>query len=114
MVTGNTKRIVVIRDISSNFIEEAILVLKCDPEAQLECVQPVKLQNKGKIRNEFILKEAEAIINGYIKENRLHIVPERYRKKSRFFQKRTIISFIINILLICSIALLIFMAGRLF
>lgn len=113
MVTGDTKRIVVIRDISSNLIEEAILVLKCDPGSQADSVEPVKLQNKGRIRNEFILKEAEALINSYIKENRLHIVPERRKKKTGFVQRKTLISFIINLLLIGSIGLLIFMAGRL-
>lgn len=114
MVTGDTKRIVVIRDISSNLIEEAILVLKCDPGAQTENVQPVKLQIKGRIKNESLLREAEAIINNYIKENGLHVIPERCRRKSGIFNRKNIISFIINTLLIFSVALLIFMAGRLF
>ena len=114
MVTGNTKRIVVIKDISSNLIEEAILILKCDPGSQAGSGQPITLKNKGRIKNEFILKEAEALINNYISENRLHIVPDRRGKKMRFIQRKSLISFIINLLLLGSIGLLIFMAGRLF
>lgn len=114
MVTGDTKRIVVIRDISSNLIEEAILILKCDPGSQGDDAQPVILKNKGRVRNEFILKEAESLINNYIRENRLHIVPDRRGKKIRSIQRKSFISFIINLLLIGSIGLLIFMAGRLF
>ena len=114
MVTGDTKRIVVIRDISSNLIEEAILILRSDPGSQGDNQQPVILKNKGRVRNEFILKEAESLINNYIRENRLHIVPDRRGKKMRFIQRKSLISFIINLLLVGSIGLLIFMAGRLF
>ncbi|NJD03781.1 MAG: hypothetical protein FIA99_14555 [Ruminiclostridium sp.] len=114
MVTGDTKKIVVIRDISSNLIEEAILILKCDPGSQNDIGQPVTLKKNGRIRNEFILKEAESLINNYIRENRLHIIPDRHGKKMKFIQRKSLIGFIINLLLAGSIGLLIFMAGRLF
>ncbi len=114
MVTGDTKRIVVIKDISSNLIEEAILILKCDPGSQGDNGQPVVLTNKGRVKNEFILKEAESLINNYIKDNRMHVVPDRHGKKMKFLQRKSLISFIINTLLIGSIGLLIFLAGRLF
>ncbi len=114
MVTGDTKRIVVIKDISSNLIEEAILILKCDPGSQGDNGQPVVLTGKGRIKNEFILKEAEALINNYIRENRLHVLRDRHGKKPGFLRRKSLVNFIINFLMIGSIGLLIFMAGRLF
>lgn len=114
MVTGDTKRIVVIRNISSNLIEEAILILKCDPGSLVGSGPPVTLKSKGGVKNEFILKEAEMLINNYIRENRLHIVPDRRGTKMRFIQRKSLISFIINLLMLGSIGLLIFMAGKLF
>ncbi len=113
MVTSDSKRIVVIKNISSNLIEEAILILKSDPGSQPG--NTVVLKNKGRIRNEFLLKEAEALINNYVRENRLQIASGKHgNRKMRFLQRKSLVSFIINLLLIGSIGLLIFMAGRLF
>lgn len=114
MVTGDTKRIVVIKNISSNLIEEAILILRCDCISQDGAGISAVPNNKGRIKNEFILKEAETLINNYIRENRLHVVPDRRGNNNNFIQKRSLINFFINLLMFGSIGLLIFMAGRLF
>ncbi|NMB32820.1 MAG: hypothetical protein GX992_01065 [Clostridium sp.] len=69
MACDNTKRILVIKNISSNFIEEAILILKSSPD---RC----SLKNRGGFvskkenkTNIHILREAEEVINNYIKIN---------------------------------------------
>ncbi len=73
MNTSQMKNIIVIKDIPSNIIDEAIVILKSN----------VKVKNKEKIENksvngnekqligsqELAVREAEIIIQNYIKEN---------------------------------------------
>lgn len=77
MVTGGTKRIVVIRDIPSNLIEEAILILRNENDNR-EMQQPSKTNALKNIAgNDFLVKEAELIINNYIRENKLQAAARR-------------------------------------
>jgi hypothetical protein len=71
MVAGGTKRIIVIRDIDSDIIEEAILVLKNERESS-----PRKDSGRGKstmepVNNDYLLKEARFVIDNYAKVCRI-------------------------------------------
>lgn len=65
--------------------------------------------------NNSLIKEAENIINEYIKENRYSILPEtRGKARTGFRGKKVLLNTAINILLLGSIAFLIFIVSRLF
>jgi hypothetical protein len=114
MVAGDTKRVVVIKNISSNLIEEAILILKSGPETQ-EDRKGKPAQDKPNIRNDFILKEAEHIINDYINGNRLTRAKDRRKSRSwGMLHKKALLNIGINILLMAAIALLIYVVGNAF
>lgn len=115
MVAGDTKKVVVIKNISSNLIEEAILILKSEPGTQ-ECNRIDKTaQSKLNARNDFILKEAESIINQYIRENGLTKTHNRHRQSNRKIPYISIsVNTFINILFITSIVFLIWVVVRFF
>ncbi len=71
MVAGDSKRIVVIKNISSNLIEEAILILKGGSDEPVSSKTGKQARSKPEIKNDFLLKEAEYIINEYIREHGL-------------------------------------------
>lgn len=114
MVAGDSKRIVVIKNISSNLIEEAILILKGEsdglPAGRTEKLPP----GKAKARNDCILKEAEYIINEYIREHglvrkqntRMPAVEKKHLKLS--------VDTVINVLLTAAILLLLFSISKFF
>ncbi len=113
MVSGDTKRIVVIKDIKSNIIEEAILILKNDTGAEALKNGSTKLNIRNKINKDYLLKEAEFIINCYMRENKLQPVGgrafERDEKRRKLF-----INIGINTALIASIGLLVFLVTKMF
>ncbi len=67
MVAGDTKKIIVIRDINSDIIEEAILILKNEPKGENGSTTIDKKDIMGIKGNEYLLKEARFIINNYNK-----------------------------------------------
>lgn len=116
MASGFTKKIVVIKDIPSNFIEEAILILKSNVPA----VETSEIKGSAdaagtssKKHNDFLMKEAYSVINNYIKECKMHdnIETKPIEKgstlKSRFFTNAAI-----NLALAGSIALLAFVLAK--
>ncbi len=116
MVSGATKKVVVLKDLPSNLIEEAILILKNGSSLE-KC-----LENSGeeaskarKSDPDFILKEAELIINNFIKENNLHVKkPRRIRGRERILSNKYLVNVFINLSLAGSIALLGFILLKLF
>ena len=111
MFYGKSKRIIVIKDIHSNLFEEAILVLKEDKEQEVEKCK--KMNSENNIKNDFILKEAELIINNYIKENKVKFNDPKKRgplKKDSKFMK----NLIINSALLGSIVAVAFLLIKLF
>lgn len=112
MTDGGTKRIVVIRDIPSNMIEEAIFILRNDREEGSNG-KSIPKKNKIKHDNEFILKEAQTIISSYMKENKWQAAIRRKPgAKPLTPNKKFLTNLIINIALIGSIALMIFLVSR--
>ncbi len=112
------RRIVVLRDIHSNLIEEAILVLRTEPvcenatgkSAEGNRAEEGKRTERGR---DFILKEAQAIIDNYIEsirqtENRTN---ERKKKKSEV-TRRFLTNLAINLALSGSILLLALVISR--
>lgn len=68
----NMKNIIVLKDLPSNMVEEAIVILK--PNMKLQNIKTkekakenIKIGAKGKVNpKEYILKEAESIVSQYI------------------------------------------------
>jgi len=116
MVSGKTKRIVVIKDIPSNIIEEAILILKNEPKFIREVDDRDSGGKNKKPDNDFIFKEAEMIINNYIKENKLDVKKGKKDQsmKTGVFKNNILLNVIINFGLLGSIALLVFLIMKLF
>lgn len=110
MFYGKSKRVIVIRDIHSNLFEEAILVLKEEKEQDKS-----KISNFDKSKNssnDFILKEAELIINNYIKDNKGKFTPPKKEvstKNSKFMK-----NLLINSALIGSVVAVTFLLIKLF
>jgi len=115
MVAGDTKRIIVIKNISSNLIEEAILILKNDKSSK-DCNETEKqAQRRLGARNDLILKEAESIINQYIKDNGLTRPKNRHLKMNKKMTRINIpVNVVINTLLMAAIAFLLLVVGRFF
>ena len=78
MDTSSLKNIVVLKDLPSNIVEEAIVVLKENQKIQkLELIDKSKKQNKeqsqvktiseqGQKQKDYIIKEAQMLISDYI------------------------------------------------
>ena len=116
MIYGNSKRIVVVRGIPSNFIEEAILILKHEPGSEGKTTVSGKTSAKdgAKVNTEYLIKEAETIINSYITENKLN---DKYQRKvvpgkKLFNRDKKLINVLLNLGLVISIGLLIFVISK--
>ena len=109
MFYGKSKKVIIIKDIHSNLFEEAILVLKEEKEQEQE---KCKINSNKNIKNDFILKEAELIINNFIKDNKGKLAPpnkKAIRKNSKFMK-----NLLINSALIGSIVAVAFLLIKLF
>lgn len=114
MVAGDEKRVVVLKNISSNIIEEAILILKNDPMSGQSGSRSGTDDEKQKRDNDLLFKEAEMIINNYVRDNNLHIVrKKRDRRLKSYFKNKSLTNITINITILCSIAFLIYIVMRL-
>lgn len=113
MPDGITKRIVVLKDIKSNIIEEAILILKSDSGVEAYSGKKTHPKSSMKKDSDYIIKEARMIIENFMKENELKISTKKGRgKRARFLKSRLMTDIIINAALVASILLLIFIATR--
>lgn len=109
MTKSGTKRMIVLRDIPSNLIEEAILILKNDKTVEENGLTE---KNKSCKKKDFlVIKEAEMIINSFNKENSVI-------RKNSFIQKilgrKRNLDLIINTCLICGIGIMIFLIIKAF
>lgn len=113
MVCDGTRRVVIIRNISSNVVEEAILILK-DKKSNKNKNMIISAANSSKKTNNYLLREAEDIINSFVKEKDLKsgLVHELNLKpfppEKRFFTNAAI-----NIALVVSIVFLLFVVAKL-
>lgn len=105
------KNIVVLKDLPSNIIDEAIVILKDNSKIKsLEAIEKKELiesKNKLSSNNEYILKEAEMVISNYIsdvkEEKELKSVNVKALEKKCKRLKRLLA--VIGTLAFCSIAL---------
>lgn len=67
MEQSNLKNMVILKDIPSNIIEEAIIILKENKKAKrLEKIETKEGTKKQERTNDYILKEAEMFVNNYV------------------------------------------------
>lgn len=69
METSNLKNMVVLKNLPSNIVDEAIIVLKANKKTKkLQKIENKKIleNQENKKDKEYILKEAEMIVNNYI------------------------------------------------
>jgi hypothetical protein len=113
MVAGDTKKIIVIKNISSNLIEEAILILKNDPGSKTDEQNEKSTQCGSNAGNDYILKEAESIINQYIRENGLAVTTRKHRRSGlKLFRFGIPVNALINCLLMAAVLFLILIICR--
>lgn len=104
MVTNNFKKIVLLKNIPSNLVEEAFVVLKpnkvlAKKEKTFETFEYKNKFSKNEKENDYIIKEAENIIFEYIKgmENNKQEKNENENIKKKY-KKLKVITIIISIL----------------
>lgn len=110
MFYGKSKKVIVINDIHSNLFESAILVLKEEKDREEKC-NILNLNKRNNTNNDFILKEAESIINNYIKENKCKAATS---KKIENVNSNFMKNIIINSALIGSLLAVVFLLVKMF
>lgn len=95
MQLNKVNNIIFLKDLESNIIEQAVIVLK----ENINFVQYEKTLKKPIDGNKVILNEAESLINNELKINDLKFEEFKFKKLNN---KYKILKFI-NILLVCSL-----------
>lgn len=112
MEASHLKNIIVLKNLPSNIVEEAIVVLKTNKKVKkLETVDQKKNKNRtesgsAKKGKSYILKEAEMLVNSYVskienvKKDELKVKNERrkYKKLKIYSITITIVSIVLVIL----------------
>lgn len=113
MNQSGLKNMVVLRNLPSNLIEEAIIVLKSNKNIkQIEKIDKnkVKEEPKEKVKErDYIQKEAEMLISNYIKrlEDRKKEKTENRKQENKKYLKLKKYSIIVTVLLVIEVILLI-------
>ena len=96
MEETNMKNIIVLKNLPSNMVEEAIVILKANVRAKNinKKKENVKVVTKGKINSkDYIIKEAESVVANYIKSlekpKQLEISNIKLKKKYERVKKLT-------------------------
>ena len=102
MDTSNLKNIVVLKNLPSNLVEEAIVVLKKNKKLhklEMAEVKENKLKSNEKERNEqYIVKEAEMLVKEYSDE--LEKQSPKWKKNIKMLEKKYKLSVRMNFLLL--------------
>lgn len=110
MDTSNMKNIVVLKDLPSNIVEEAIVILKANVNVKNidKKKENIKVVAKGKINSrDYVVKEAEAVVANYIssieKPKQLEVSNKKLKKKyerikrlTAFFAVVAVLGIIVN------------------
>lgn len=113
----HAKQVVVIRDLDSNFIEEAIFILK-NNISELKNHEKRAIIKRNLRNSDYIIKEAQSIIDNYIKQQAMKyecaVSMSQYKKnKSKDLLKWNIsVGTVLNIAMFISIALFVFLLSR--
>lgn len=112
METSNLKNMVVLKNLPSNIVDEAIIVLKANKKTKkLQKIENKKIleNQENKKDKEYILKEAEMIVNNYIskienKENDKIIISKdtdgKYKKLKKYAIATTLLCIIQAIVIV--------------
>ena len=112
METSNLKNMVVLKNLPSNIVDEVIIVLKANKKTKkLQKIENKKIleNQENKKDKEYILKEAEMIVNNYIskienKENDKIIISKdtdgKYKKLKKYAIATTLLCIIQAIVII--------------
>lgn len=106
MENSNMKNMVVLRNLPSNIVEEAIIVLKSNKKVKkLQKIEKLEKQKNTDEKNEkkdkdYILKEAEMLVNSYISklENKNKVTFKKENKKYFKLKKYAFLISLISIL----------------
>ena len=85
MQDGQMKNMVVLKNLPSNIIEEAIIILKANKKVKkVEYTKKNEFQKMPLIQEEgYIVKEAEMIIENYLTE-----IEEKKNPKDKYYEKK--------------------------
>ena len=115
------RKIVVIKNIPSNYIEEAIFILRVDENSEGNLIKKSSfISEKTKMESDYLIKEAQSIINNYIKEcdqkegkpKPLNIKEQETVKTKKNSRKVSVLNSFIYITLISSIIAFIYLLIR--
>lgn len=113
MVYDETKKIIIIKNIPSNLIEEAILVLKTKPKKGEKNIKTIYAESPYK-ENQHIVKEAEEVIRNYVcRRKNINDLAVELNLRPRISRLRMFASTMLNIVILGSIVLLILMVAKL-
>ena len=106
MNSEKMKNMIVLKNLPSNILDEAIIVLKDNKKAK--SLKKLEKQNNGIISQEetedYIIKEAEMVISNYLSdiENNKKIKNQSMKKLEKKYKKLRNLSIMLGILLILS------------
>lgn len=105
MEENNMKNIIVLKDLPSNLIEEAIVILKENVNIKNinKKKENIKVTARGKVNSkEYIIKEAESVVASYIanleKPKQMELTNNKIKKKYKNLKKLTAFFAVIAIL----------------
>ncbi|MBQ9298557.1 MAG: hypothetical protein IJ223_06000 [Clostridia bacterium] len=100
MDIGQMKNMVVLKNLPSNIVEEAIVILK--PNQKVKNIQYIKkvegTEKQEKNKNEYILKEAELLINNCIAELERPIKAKSKKDFQKKYKVQKYISFALGVI----------------
>lgn len=86
MDNNQMKNMVVLKNLPSNIVEEAIIVLK--PNKKVKKIEYIKNKDKNnkqvKQENRYIIREAEMVISNYLKEMEEKKKPKNYGLEKKY------------------------------
>lgn len=112
METSKLKNMVVLKNLPSNLVDEAIIILKTSKKVKklqkIEQSKKSQINNENKKDKDYILKEAEMLVNNYISKiennNKKEIfnkeTKEKYNKLKKYSITATLICIIQAIIII--------------
>lgn len=111
MKESNLKNIVVLKNLPSNIVEEAFVILKSKKDAKkLERVEKsnkAQIAERPKKNKDYVLKEAEIILENYlskietnVKKEKINITTKKYRNLKKYAYISSFIIFIQTIILL--------------
>ncbi|MDK2934736.1 MAG: hypothetical protein PWP27_2546 [Clostridiales bacterium] len=118
MIPKDARQVVIIKDIKSNIIEEAILVLKNNIDMGRDKKKLITANKYDPTDSDHIIKEAQNIIDNYIKQYtsvyNYYTTSSNSKKTSvhKFKKHNLSVGMILNIALFISIALFILLLSR--